>query len=256
MEIVRWFVSIGIVLAGCGRVNFDALGGGGAVDAPEVVVRRCPLAATTPSAITLSGKTIRILATGFPVDESDVEIQAIDRVGGTMLAQTTSGNNGDFTLMVPTGGQAILPFVQFAKSNLMTSVFVPDEVTNDSVAIPIAYMGSPTAVDSLYSVVGENRDPTKGTILFMMRDCAGSNLEGVTITVDPPPGRIVYSGGVGIPNAGTTSSRSPYAMAWALNAEPGPTTINAAQTGSTFGTQVVEVLPGDWFMGTVVRPLQ
>jgi hypothetical protein len=208
--------------------------------------------------LTLSGTAIRIGALGGFNDEPNVNISFRDGVGGSPVTTTTSDSGGSFALPVPTAGRPISPVVTFEKANVMTSVLVHDEPINHDVAMIAGYMGTTSAVDNLYLVagLGGQRSSARGTLLMMATDCAGAVVAGVTLAVDPPPARIRYSGTNGLPDGGLAATSGPFGFAWAFNVGPGPVTITASKPGDAFLPQTVEVLAGDIFTGTMVRPMQ
>lgn len=244
-----------MIVCGCGRIGFDV--GGASIDAPTDATplpRRCPLNATTPDAITLSGRTLRISFIGIPSAESDVTVSMLDGVAGTPLATTTSAGNGDFSLVVTTSGAPITPVLSLTATNALTSVFVGDEPIDRDVAMIEGFIGSGAAVGSLYGFSPASRDLQLGTIFIRVADCDEDPVSGVSIALSPPAEDIVYAGPAGFPSSSATETSS-SGFAWALNVAPGPVVITASKAGETFLPTSLEVLGGDHFMGAVVRPV-
>jgi len=259
MRTMVWGKALLAVLAvGCGRIGFDATGdgdGGGTGGSADGSLARgpCPPPATISDPLLISGTTIRVTVIGTLDPENDVAITALDRLGGTVLAQTTSASNGDYTLSVPSGGLPVTAVVTFAKQNLLTSLFVPEAALDRDIVGLQSWMGSSSATNSLYSVSGANRDPAMGTILVQVRDCDGGDFTGAKVSVTPAPEKIVYAGGLCAPSLAQDTTRSPCPYAWGLNVSPGTVQLSASKSGTAFLPFDVEIPSGTYFMGSVIH---
>jgi hypothetical protein len=227
-----------LIVAGCGRLDFAEVR-----DAPPVVPFACP--ANTTSTVAITGRTFRYTNFTNQVAALDgVTVEALDR-DGAVAAMTTSDGAGNYTLTFAPGDVHF----RYARATYEPSIVYSDMIVDRDLAAmaqPLFALGDGPlwqtgAINSVYGSAGVARDTTKGTLNIGLRDCDGNALEGVTVTLDPPPGASTYQADDGTPDPTLTATIGPFAHYIALNAAPGPTRVIAAKDGLRFGELTVDV---------------
>jgi hypothetical protein len=148
---------------------------------------------------------------------------------------------------------------RFSRATYETTIIYSDiPIDHDIVANaqPLFALGDgplwqPVAIDSVYDAAGVARDTTMGTLNIGARDCDGNPLEGVSVTIEPPPGLATYQGSDGIPNASLSATVGPFAHFIGLNAAPGLHHITATKDGLRFGELTVDVVAQTSMLGIV-----
>jgi hypothetical protein len=254
---VRRLVAISIM--GCGRIGFDPAGGSidGSTDLDTIQrVGPCPLASTAPDPITISGVVERVSFAGGSNPEPGATVEVSATVGATPFAMTTSAGNGTYALVVPTGGVPIAPVFTLRDTGLLSSVYVPDAPVDANIVSMYSPIGTNTAVSALYFAGGVSRLATAGTLFLTVVDCDGNAVEGVTVSISPDPGSIIYGTDSGLPSQSETSTRA-RGFVWGLNVPTGTVSVTGMKAGETFLTHDVTILSGgSYFMGSQLRPVR
>ncbi len=246
---MQWWL---LVLAGCGRIGFDATSDAlvTSTGASALTVAPCPIGRTAPDPLTVSGFAFRA-TTG--IHQAGVAVAAMTSAAGTPIATATTDLLGNFSLSVPTGGVPIAAYFSLTKTGFLTSVSVPDQPLDHAVSMLAGFMGMQADVDGLYSAGSTAQDTTKGTLFVTVEDCGGTTIAGATIATTPAS-KIVYSSGILPSGSATATGSSGYA--WALNVPVGSVQLTATAPGRTFSPHPVAILASSAsFMGTAIRPL-
>jgi hypothetical protein len=257
--VAAWQGVFAVISIGCGRIAFDPLGGETftQVDAAQVDAAgaACPLSATVPDPLSVSGRTVQVSALGQFSDEPSVVVSILAPDGSLLGMTTSSSTNGDFTLSVSTGGKPMAFVTTLEKATLLTTWIVPDQPISSHVMYGSTspFLGSSSGNSVLYSIGSTGYDNARGTVLVHVRDCSGQSIEGATISFTPGAEKIVYSNSLGAPSASETVTGI-TGRAWGLNVPPGPVQITANKSGMTFTTHEIVVVAGDNFMSTPARP--
>jgi len=257
-----------VVLAGCGRLSFDATGADAAAGAdslPDTPTVRGPCAINPSVAdpLTISGETFAY--TGFNNATGPVPgtvVRARDASSDAELASTTSDAAGLYALAVPTGGAARHIRLEYAPPGYWTTTLSPDRpldravtgINTDKWRLGDGPVWSDGQMGSVYGSVGVARDMARGTLNIAVRTCDEESLEGVTLEVQPAPELFGYTDGGGFISTALTATVAPYTSAAAFNAVPGLTRIRASAPGLTFGDVDVVVLPGNEVTYVVLHP--
>jgi hypothetical protein len=244
---VRLYPLPALALLGCGRFGFEPQ----LLASDALVTPACPLAVIAPDSLTITGSTFRYISfDNQTADVPDVDVSA--RIGASAVVTVRSGSNGAFRLDVPTGGVPVAIVLVAARLGDYTTA-VHSDIPYDRPAtgtrsqtftpgdMPIWSGGS---MASVYTTGGESLDSQRGTINVAVRDCAGSSVAGVSVTITPAPRRRFYQDATGQPG-NTTGTKLPYTNAIALGAVPGLTRIEASGAGLVFPVIEVPVLAGD-----------
>ena len=215
------------------------------------VVPACPVAATAPDPLAISGETFSYITfDNQSVSVNAVVIVARDAAGAT-LASTTSSNAGVYSLSVTGHSTPVVTSLVAQKAGYFTTAVYSDLPFDRAVAgqragvftlgdLPVWDAAS---MGSVYNTASEAVDPAKGTVNVAVRDCGGSSVVGASVTITPPPKRMFYQNAMGTPS-NTMSTTAPYTHAIGLAAEPGPTVFTASAPGLVFPTVQIDVLAG------------
>jgi hypothetical protein len=241
-----------VLLAGCGRLQFDEL----AAVSPDAVPRACGVPDTAPATIRIDGQTFEYTSfnnTKRPVGL--VSVTALDATTGTPLASDTSATSmagAMYGVDVMTGGVPRRIAMRYATAGYFTTTSILDldlAASTQGGQQPVWSFGdapvwSTTTMGTIYMTSGEPLLPAKGTLNVAVRDCANAVIDGVSVTIDPPPGAVRYQASDGLPSMTLTETVLPFGHVLVLNAEPGLTRIIATKAGRTFLETEVTVLGG------------
>jgi hypothetical protein len=213
-----------------------ACGGGGGND--DGMTADAPPAAAM---VTLSG-TASSRGIGGASPEAGVVIAAFSNDNeATPLAMTTTDATGNFTLTITTSGTAINGYLQATKSGFITSyLYTPTPIAADQAMIPMNMIAS-NLWGTLSTLGNGNQMDTNGLVAAIV--VSGSELTspavaGATITTTPASGAYRYNSG-GLPNKDATATAAD-GIGYAFNAPPGPISVTASKSGSTFKTTMVK----------------
>ena len=202
-----WRALCVVGLLGCGRFDFDARArpsaGDGAVPtdgAPEVdaagsagpdgarpdgapaFVPTCPVRSTAPDPLTLSGQVISGL-TGQP--EADVEFEISTVAAGAVVTTASSDGAGNFTVRIPTGGVPVQTRIKVSKPGLLTGYDEGNQpYDRDEIGI-VEFTGTQADLDMAYAAAGLTEDPSRGSVVLVIVDCATTPIAGASVTSSP-----------------------------------------------------------------------
>jgi hypothetical protein len=166
------------------------------MDAPPIV----------PQMITISGKTTeRGLSGETNVAGVTLALYSVSNES-TPMTMTTSGAQGDFTLMVTTNGMPLDGYLLATKSGYVdlymygTGPFIGDFTDAN------LNMITPGNKDFLSSLAGGNQMAGKGLIGLQVRDASGNPVAGATVSSSPASGAYKYTGSNGLPDSGATAT--------------------------------------------------
>ena len=247
---------LGCLLAGCGRFGFDTARTRQVDARPDTAldasppVSLCPIG-TVADPIIVAGQTFAYTAVNnqtAPV--ASTVVNAL--VGGTQVATTTSDSQSNYALAIPTGGTAVQVEIDYSPPGYWTTQVIPARTLGASITGPNMnrwQLGDgPVWADgqmgSVYSGAGTAYDLAKGTLEIAARDCSENPVEGVVITVEPPPEKLMYIDTNGNPSATLTATVLPYTHAVGFNAVPGPTHITATRDGVKIYSLDIDVPAG------------
>jgi len=249
-----WRALCVVGLLGCGRFDFDARArpsaGDGAVPtdgAPEVdaagsagpdgarpdgapaFVPTCPVRSTAPDPLTLSGQVISGL-TGQP--EADVEFEISTVAAGAVVTTASSDGAGNFTVRIPTGGVPVQTRIKVSKPGLLTGYDEGNQpYDRDEIGI-VEFTGTQADLDMAYAAAGLTEDPSRGSVVLVIVDCATTPIAGASVT-SSPASRAVYADTSQRPY-GTLAATTSSGVVYLLDAPTGPLMITAAAPGLVF----------------------
>lgn len=271
-------VTIAVLGAGCGRLAFDARGGAdddvdidaghdAATDAPTQVRPGddpCLRNIVASDPVVITGKTYRWTSfSGNRQPVADVTVTAMPNFVDDPIAQTRSDAQGDYTLVIPTGGAPTGLVIDYTPDDgafMETTVTFDYLVESDLTGPYLNYynlgdgaLWQTSAMTSVYSEYGVTYDNGLGTIAISVRDCNNAPVAGATVMTDPPSS-IGYQDDDGLAApAGTTETQPVFGHAIAMRAAPGPTTVSATHPTRMISTEQLVVDAGDNSMVVVLR---
>jgi hypothetical protein len=217
--------------------------GGGAGDGPP-----------TGAMITITGTAVERTATGTtPV--ANVTIAGYRNGEATPVATTTSNAQGQYSLVLPTGGGALDGYLKATAAGLKdTYLYPPAPLSADTVA-PVN-MISPGTLTLLGILTGVTQQADRGLIAMIVVSGATADsmpVAGAVATSTPAAGAIRYNGSNELPDQMATSTGAD-GTAFLINV-PADTliTVSATKTGSTFTPHTVRAVANQ-FTTTLVTP--
>lgn len=263
-RLVPWSIAL-VHVAACGRMGFDTQPTGGELpdagfaadalaDAPGVRARigPCQAAVPIPDPVIATSTFVELPAYGAATPEPGVTIEARTTPAGAPLATATTAADGTYTLPVATSGEPMPVYFAARKQGMATSVFVPDGPLDGDLIGLYSPILTPSSLDSLYISAGEYRKSADGTLLVLITDCSGAPVANASISISPPPPRVVYVDDTGRLKTSLVQT-SAKGLVYALGLAPGTVSLTATKAGATFLTHELDILAGDYMMETRLR---
>jgi len=190
------------------------------------------LPTTAPNTITLGGQILHNALA--PTALSGAEVIA-SKTGTDTLAADTSNTPGFYSLSITTGGTPVDGFLRISKSGYLTTYAYPSRplAANDTTNVLVI---TSQEFGLLHAAVGLSHTAGTGSIGVVVRNCAGTPLEGATVSSNPP-GTVKYNS-AGAPSA-TAVSTSADGVAYIFNVAAGNVTVMSTASGHTLRQHVV-----------------
>lgn len=231
-------VLLAVLLAACGDD-----GGTMGIDARPV-----------PATITIRGQAKAYTATNGTEPREGVTIAAYRSDDeNTVVAQTTSGADGNYEITIETGGVALDGYFKGTLAGSMdTYLYPPWPVTMDFEGATIAML-TPDIFELLANTFcGANQPATgKAAITAVVLDSELHGVAGASVGSAPAATKYCYNDG-GYPNRMATATADD-GTAYFLNLPPGRVTVNAMVPGATYATHSV-LARADVFTTTLFQP--
>lgn len=243
-----------LFLAACSGGGGDPMssgddgGGDPTIDAPGVM--DAP-PSNVPAMIMLKGKTTE---RGISGESNTAQVAlAVYKVTDetTPIATATSDAQGNYTLMVPTGGVPLDGFIKASKATYLDIYLYPAAMWIADDTDGSINMMTPSNRDLLNNFASGGQMSNKGLVGLAVFDSAGMPVSGATFTSMPMAGATKYLGGSGLPDANATMTSS-EGVGFLFNADE-TVTVGANKAGMSFRTHVVKARPGT-FTTTSVAP--
>lgn len=210
-----------------------------------------PLPQDAPDPVTLSGAVyepgVTAGAADVPVDGAAVRAYHLD--SGALVAQSTTGGDGGYALVMPSGGAPVPVRVEVVDARYRTSrVGLPTAVFDDRVAdLPVF---GDDHMDALANFAGIALDPDAAIVVAQALDCDLVPLAGVTIASAPAPVTALYLASNGLPNYNQTSTSAEGAIVM-VNVPVGTVELTAELDGSPLRATTIEAVRyGDGVINT------
>jgi hypothetical protein len=193
--------------------------------------------------LTVTGQAQTVMGTST-VGLEGATIEAY-RVGNdsTPLATTTSGANGDYSLMLTTDGTAINGYLKgTSATRLDTYLYPPKPLSGDRMNATVLLVTEST-LGLLGTLGGVTQDDTKGFIGVRILDASGAGVPGVTVTINPMgTARIIYAVN-NLPNQNATMTDS-SATVFIANTNVGEIMVDASGGGVDYYEHPVNARAG------------
>jgi hypothetical protein len=241
-----------VLLVACSSNSGDP-GNGGAPDAPAGSADAFEFHDAPPNVpmnLMLSGKTSEQGLSGTSVT-ANVAIAAFKVSDDSMIAQTTSDAQGNYTLTIQTTGAPIDGYLKATKSGYVDIYLYPNRAWQANDATGDINMMTPGNKDLLNNFASGGQMAGKGMVGLAVYDAQGHAVSGATITAMPSGSTVRYTGSNGLPSSSAMST-SADGVAFLFNA-PENVTVTATKAGMTFHAHVVKAR-ADKFTTTSVAP--
>ncbi|MBV8759175.1 MAG: hypothetical protein JO257_17940 [Deltaproteobacteria bacterium] len=236
-------LALALVLAACGGSSSPSGGGpdgstGGNHDAPSA-----------PAMVTFSGTVQSKGTSTSPL--AGVSLGAYGEGSSTAVATATSDSQGNFTMMIPTGGTALQGYVKATFNGYVdTYLYPPTAVAADTTGVTV-FMVTPSTYDLLANTLCQgNQMTTNGGIAVEVLDASMAKVQGATVASMPAATKYCYNQG-GFPNKSATSTDTD-GIAYMLNVT-GTATVSASKSGLTFKSHQVNARAGALTL-TIIQP--
>lgn len=207
-----------------------------------------------PATITIKGQAKAYTASNGTEPREGVLIAAYRHEDeNTIVAQATSGPDGNYEITIETGGVALDGYFKGTLAGSMdTYLYPPWPVAQDFEGATIAML-TPDIFELLANTFcGANQPMTgKAAITAVVLDSALHAVPGATVGSAPAATKYCYNEG-GYPNR-TATATADDGTAYFLNLPPGKVTVNAMLAGSTYKTHSV-LARADVFTTTLFQP--
>lgn len=207
-----------------------------------------------PATITIRGQAKAYTASNGTEPREGVTITAYRHEDeNTIVAQTTSGADGNYEITIETGGVALDGYFKGTLAGSMdTYLYPPWPVAQDFEGATIAML-TPDIFELLANTLcGANQPMTgRAAITAVVLDADLHSLAGATVGSAPAAAKYCYNEG-GYPNRMATATADDGA-AYLLNLPPGKVTVSAMLAGSTYKTHSV-LARADVFTTTLFQP--
>jgi hypothetical protein len=237
--------------------------GGGTPDAPVVVGTdgggmvgiydfSCAGAPTPPTAgdpLTVSGNLTDFQSMAA-INGASVEGRL--RSDDSVLDTDTTTSTGAFSLSAATGGVPIDAYLFFsAASYPNTYLYPPDPLAMDLTGFGAGTISSST-LNLIYTLFAPGGHAAgTGTEVVIVTDCAGTAIEGASVTFAPAPGTMAYLAGT-LPST-TATATDASGVALGLNAAAGDVTVSAVFMGVSLESHTIEIT-ADGLSATIMHP--
>jgi len=227
-----------VVLAGCSDLlGIGDLSGPAPVDSTP---RDAPIDVIVPDQITVAG-SIQILDVGLAISSGDLlQLDFIRMPDRTILATTTSGVAGSFSVLLPTLGAPLDGYFRvrggMAAVDLDSSVYSPVPFTNsgqfDFVLLTNAL------ITELSQKANEPQSPDTAFVMVSVSDPSGQPLQGATVQTQMGL-RVVYAGDNLEPLIGATATGT-SGIAFLFNVLPTETLLSV-DVGGAETTRIADI---------------
>jgi hypothetical protein len=219
------------------------------IDAPETVMDAPP--SNVPAMVMIKGKTDErgISGTSNVAQVALAVYKVTDEA--TPIAMGMSDAQGNYTLMIPTGGVPVDGYIKATKASYLDIYLYPPVAwVADDMDAGINMM-TPGNRDLLNSFASGGQMANKGMVGMAVFDSAGMPVANATFTSAPMAGATKYMGGSGLPDANAMKTAAD-GVGFLFNADE-TVIVGASKSGMTFHPHTVKARAGT-FTTTSVAP--
>jgi len=194
--------------------------------------------------ITVTGQATERQLDGSSTPTADVTVAAFKNTDeATPVVMTTTDAQGNYTLMIPTGGVPVDGFIKGTKTgDVDTYLYAPAPLVADFAGGSINLLSDFLYGTGLPAVCQAGAsDPAKGVIAVIVQDAAAMPVADATVAADPAATKSCYTNN-GSPSGSAmmTATDGVALMFNVIDQE----TVSATKAGVTFKSHVVKVFPG------------
>lgn len=222
-------------LIGCGD-------DGGSADAPP----------SAPAMITVSGTATKHENTSTS-PAAGVMVGAYKNSDpNTAVATAMTDANGNYTMMIPTGGVAVDGYLKATLASFLDTYLYPPKALDADFNMASLNMVNTSTLSLLSGTLcGSTQDTAKGVIAVIVADANMTAVKGASVSSSPTAQKYCYNSG-GFPNK-TATATDTDGIAYMINLAPGEVTVNAMMTGVTYASHKVNARAGV-LTTTVIQP--
>jgi hypothetical protein len=220
---------LGLIAAGLAACGSDSSGPGAGF---ECIGQ--PLPTTAPALVNLTG-TVRSNVLS-PVPVVGAFVYAFRSGDTTHLAGDTTDTPGRYSADITTGGTPVDGYLAVSDSGHHINTYAYPPVPLASSGTQDVLMISSTEFTILAGAAGVTPVAGDGFIGIVVKNCAGTPIQGATVTSNPP-GTVRYNVG-GVPSASAVSTNTD-GVAYIANVTAGNVTVQASAGGNTLRQHVV-----------------
>jgi hypothetical protein len=170
----------------------------------------------------------------------------------TAVATAMTDANGNYTMMIPTGGVAVDGYLKATLASFLdTYLYPPKALDADFNMASLNMVDDSTLMLLSGSLCGSQQDTAKGVIAMIVADANMTAVKGASVSSSPAAQKYCYNQG-GFPNKSATATDTD-GIAYMINLPPGDVTVNARMTGVTYVSHKVNARPGV-LTTTVIQP--
>ena len=197
-----------------------------------------------PAMITVSGTATERQLDGSSAPAEGVAVGAFKSTDeSTPVVTTTSDAQGNYSLVIPTGGAPVDGYIKGTKAgDRDTYLYAPSPLVADFNGASINLLS-----DFIYSTglvalcQAGTLDPAKGIIAVIVQDAAGTPVAGATVAAEPAATKTCYTDGTSPTGSKTETAADGVALMFNVADNE---TVSAMKAGVTFKSHVVKVFAG------------
>lgn len=181
-----------------------------------------------------------------------VLIEAFKNGSSTPIAMTTTDAQGNYSLVITTGGVAVDGYLKGTFNGLIdTYLYPPKPLAEDYDMAAINMIDSGTMNLLSNNLCRNAQETTNGVIGLIVADAARMPVAGATVSSTPAAAKYCYNQG-GFPNQNAAMTEGD-GLAYMLNLPAGAVTVSASMSGTTFSSHQVEAR-ANALTTTVIQP--
>ncbi|HEY5948210.1 MAG TPA: hypothetical protein VIV40_22090 [Kofleriaceae bacterium] len=248
-----WVAVVCAAIAACGSDGKDKGSSDAAMNGPDAK-RFLDAPPTMNEMITITGNASERSAQGGGA-LAGVKIEAFRNSDETTaIAATTTDGQGNYSLVIPTNGEAIDGFLKATLNQFKTTYLYPPYALGMDFSGATVIMVKPATYDLLFNATSTTPMPGKGLVAMVITDNTNP-VAGAVATSTPATPDVHYNEMVGtfvLPTANATSTYTD-GIAYLFNLAPGQVTVSATKTGMTFASHAAKAW-ADELTTTVIVP--
>jgi len=169
----------------------------------------------------------------------------------TPVVTTTADASGNYTLVIPTMGQALDGYIKATLTGVVDTYLYPAKPLTADFSGASINMASSQTLDALFPFCQTSQDSSKTIMAALVADAGMTAIAGATVTSTPAASKYCYQAGT-YPSGSATMTDA-NGIVFMLNTPPGQVTVSASKPGSTFASHDVNARAGA-LTTTIIQP--